>query len=511
MPTGWGSGPWGSSPWGAALPASPPTGAAVASVKSLDLRRVRVQFNAGVDPSALEAYPYVFASLSVPAYNPTVKSARFINGPGIVLNSLVELYLENCLSLGVSYELTITGVIGVPAGSATFVAFSPNWPATRRMELWDVIPRINKVEDESEHLERFILCIQDQLDTTLSFIDNWPNILDPDLAEERFLDLMLADLGNPFRIEELTESDKRLLVRLLVKIYQLKGTDVGIIAALRFFMKFESQISLFRQTGAKLGKAGTIRSRLDDTFVLGGGTAYDFALTVATTDPPGRALTAQEESRISKIVDYMKAVNERFLKPIFYGLVGTERMMILGSSLAVSISWQQTEVVPDYWRVYSRTNTPRVSPFNTARYTEVAGGITTATLYTPFGTDPLGTNYYFTVVPVYQGRKGFTSKVEVRNNLLAPSGVLATGGIRKVTVTWASMGDATSYVVYKTLHTTASSSLPIVADFRFEVLGGETSFVDEDVLPGEVVHYCVVARVGDAEGAFSLSVTGTAT
>lgn len=469
-----------------------------------------MQFNAGVDISALESYPYVFSASVLPSYNPTVSSARFINGTGIVQDSLVELYLENCLSPGITYELTITGIVGVPAGAATFVAFSPNWPANREMELWDYIPSINKREDTTEHLERFVLCIQDQLDTTLSFIDNWTDIIDPDRAPERYLDLMLADLGNPFLFEDLTETDKRLLLRLLVRLYQLKGTDQGIEAALRFFMRFESQISLFRQSGALLGDALTQLNNLDDTFVLGGGGPYDFALTVATTNSAGRALTAQEESRIEKIVDYMKPVIARFMKPVFYGLVAPARVQISGSSSSVTVSWSQTTTVPDNWRVYSRPTAPGVSPFNSARFVEVVGTTTTATISTPIGTDAAGTNYFFVLVPVYAAREGLRSRIEVRNNLIAPTGVLATGGIRSVLVTWGEVTGATSYRVYKTLSTTASSSTPIVADFGFDVLGGATSFKDDDLLPGQVVHYCVVALTGDSEGYYSLSVSGTA-
>lgn len=507
--SGWGSGTWGQSPWGASEGA-PPTGAVIASVKSLDLRRVRVQFNAGVDASALQSYPYVFSATVLPSYNPSVLSARFVNGTGIVLDSLVELYLENCLSPGITYELTITGIIGVPASAANFVAFSPNWPANREMTLWDYVPGINKREDTTEHLERFVLCIQDQLDTTLSFIDNWTDIIDPDRAPERFLDLMLGDLGNPFLFEDLTEVDKRLLLRLLVKLYQLKGTDQGIEASLRFFMRFESQISLFRQSGALLGDAITQLNNLDDTFVLGGGGPYDFALTVATTSPPGRALTAREESRIETIVDYMKPVMARFIKPVFYGLVAPTRVQITGTSSDVTISWPQTATEPDIWRVYSRPTAPGVSPFNSARYTEVAGSTTTATISTPIGADPAGTTYFFVLVPLYNTREGFRSGVEVRNNLSAPAGVVAVGGIRSVSVSWTTVAAATSYRVYKTLPTTASSSTPIVADFVFDVLGGAASFNDEGLLPGQVVHYCVVALTGDSEGFYSLSVSGTA-
>jgi phage tail-like protein len=507
---GWGSGQYGHTPWGGGVPAAPPAPAAVQFVKSLDLRHVWIQFNASVDPFALQPSPYTFIAQSVPSFNPTVKSARYINGKGIVLNSLVELYLENDLSPGVTYELDILAFTGVPDSTASFVAFAPNWPPTRSMFLWDYVPTINKAEDTSEHLERFILCIQDQLDTTLSAIDNWTNILDLDHAPEAYLDLMLLDLGNPFAFESLTEGDKRALLGMLVKMYQLKGTDPGIKAAVRFFMGFDSQISLFRSSGSLLGSHTVPIDLLNDSFVLGGGGPHDFALTVATTDPAGRALTALESSRIGKIVDVVKPVMSRFVRPIFYGLSAPTRVQIAGNSASVTVSWLQTATVPDNWRVYFRQNAPGVTPFSSARYTQVSGSTTTLAVSTPVGTDAAGSTYYFVLVPYYQTKEGFHSEIEVRNNLSAPSAVVATAGVRSVTVSWAANAAATSYKVYKTLPTTASSSTPLVADFVFEVSGDETSYLDKGLLPGQVCHYCVVARIGDSEGFYSLSVSGTA-
>lgn len=484
-------------------------GATVDGVKCRDLHHVRIQFSNEVLPSALKPEAYRFASLATPTFNPTVKSVRYVNGRGIIFNSLIELTLHDDLSPGIEYEIYISGVQGVAATSATFLSYSPNWPAARNFQLWDFVPTINKAEDQTQDLEKFFLVLQDQLDTQLASIDNWSDILDSDRADEAYLDAMLADLGNPFTFEDIYENDKRLLLRVLVQIYKKKGTDDAIRDAIRLFMGFDSQINLYRDSGAKLGKAGTVRSRLDGSFVLGGGGPFDFALTVATTEPAGRPLTSTEKTRIERIVSVVKPVMARFIGPVFSGLPGAEGVQISGNSSAVTISWAQGTVIPDYWRVYYRLNSG-TSAFNTARYAQVSGGSTSATISTPAVPDSPGTTYYFVVVAYEESRKGFRSEVEVRNNLAAPTSVVAIGGVRTVALTWGSVAGATSYKVYKTLSTTAGSSTPVVADFAFEVLGGSTGYVDAGLLPGQTVHYCVVARVGDSEGFFSSSVTGTA-
>src|SRR5690606_30992264 len=89
--------------------------------------------------------------------------------------------------------------------------------------------------DETGDLENFMAVLQDVLELLLGEVDRFPDILDPDLAPEPFLDLMLEDLGNPFAFD-LTELQKRRLIAVLVQIYRQKGTAAGIRNAIRFFL-----------------------------------------------------------------------------------------------------------------------------------------------------------------------------------------------------------------------------------------------------------------------------------
>lgn len=70
-------------------------------------------------------------------------------------------------------------------------------------------------------------------------IEAFQEIIDPDTAPEVFVDLMLANLGNPFKSVSLTLTQKRKLVRLLIPIYKQKDTERGIVNAIRFLTGIE--------------------------------------------------------------------------------------------------------------------------------------------------------------------------------------------------------------------------------------------------------------------------------
>jgi hypothetical protein len=185
----------------------------------------------------------------------------------------------------------------------------------------------------------------------------------------------------------------------------------------------------------------------------------------------------------------------------------TDRVQISGDAASVTVSWKQTTVVPTNWRVYYRRTAPGATPFNSNAYVQVAGGTTTTTITTPIGDDAEGTLYHFALVPVAGGKEGFVSEVEVRNQLAAPSGLVATGGARKITLSWNPVVGATSYKLYKKA---TAPTTPVNAEFVFEIYGGATTYVDTGLLPQESASYSVTALVADSEGAYSATVTGTA-
>lgn len=119
----------------------------------------------------------------------------------------------------------------------TLTAPSLGFPAERSFDLWRMLPEFNRREDDegTGDLRRFISCLQEIVNLQLYEVDHWTDILDRDKAAERYLDAMLLDLGNPFAFD-LTEIEKRRLLRVLVSIYRQKGTARGIINVIRFFL-----------------------------------------------------------------------------------------------------------------------------------------------------------------------------------------------------------------------------------------------------------------------------------
>lgn len=189
--------------------------------------------------------------------------------------------------------------------SADFVGYECEQPAARRFLIRDMVPDMNLAEDETEDLAKFLALAQEVVDLLLCDVDRWTNILDLDRAEERFLDAILASLGNPFDFE-LTEAEKRRLARVLVSIYKQKGTDPGIINAVRLFLGLEVDIDVPALTGNwVLGV-----SELGDTTILG---TNDLAKKLSFYVISSVILTDEQRERITEIVLYMMRAECHFL------------------------------------------------------------------------------------------------------------------------------------------------------------------------------------------------------
>lgn len=129
-------------------------------------------------------------------------------------------------------------------------------------------------------------------------VDRFADFLDPDTTTSAGVEAMLADLGNPFDFVDLTDDEKRRLVRLLVPLYKQKGTDPGIRNAVRLFLGFEVTLTPYLGEGLSLGE-----SELGVDWVLGPSTSfmrYAFDVNV------GLNLTDEQRARLRAIVVYMK-------------------------------------------------------------------------------------------------------------------------------------------------------------------------------------------------------------
>lgn len=283
----------------------------VVGAQARALKRVRVSFDENVkqvsalaSDDALNPDLYAIERTSAPAVDVTVV------GVEPVTNSSIDLLTDIELTPGASYRVSVTGVVDLfgnavapPDNQADFVGFQPPRPARRRFELYQLLPMLNRREDQTGDLRRFLLCLQEVAELLLADIDGFTDILDPDIAPEPFVDVMLADLGNPFPFD-LSVGDKRRLLNVLVAVYREKGTGVGIKNAIRFFLGLEIDIQSYAGEGLILGE-----SLLGEDWVLGASGPFSaFAFDLIAP----RALTTEERSRIRTIVDYMKPAHTHF-------------------------------------------------------------------------------------------------------------------------------------------------------------------------------------------------------
>lgn len=193
-------------------------------------------------------------------------------------------------------------------GTGLFEAFSPNTPTGRQFNLIDFMPAVLVEADLTGDLRKLISVFQDCTDVILADIDDFSDIYDVDKADEQYLDAILFDLGNPF-LFDLSVTDKRRLIQILVDLYQQKGTEPGVINAIRFFTAIEIvDVVEHLDNCLILGV-----SELGVSWVLCPGVSFDrFSFDIIV----GSVLTQFERDSIRTIVDYMKPAHTHFINLI---------------------------------------------------------------------------------------------------------------------------------------------------------------------------------------------------
>ncbi len=282
----------------------------VISAMAIDTKTVRVSFD---EPIAQELQPssYLFTRLSIPAVDVVAVSVVLASA------TTVEVTTDIDLTPGATYELVVVNVtdlvgntVAPPNDTVTFVAFVPPRPLTRRFDLWQFLPRKNRDEDTSGELRLFISCLQEITDLMLFDVDRFTTIFDPDIAPEWAVDLMLTGLGNPFAFT-LSLANKRRLLRILTKIYALKGTAVGLIEVVLFFLGIPITIISYTGESLVLGE-----SLLGVDWELGPSNAwaiYSFEIVAPF------ALTDDQRTQIAGIANYMKPAHThlaRIVEPV---------------------------------------------------------------------------------------------------------------------------------------------------------------------------------------------------
>ncbi|HET9621793.1 MAG TPA: phage tail protein [Kofleriaceae bacterium] len=287
----------------------------VVGAQARELARIRVSFDRPVvqndphDPGdALQPAHYLLTAVSAPAVGASVIDVA------LATDAAVDLLADVSLSPGASYQVDVVGIGGASAdgtapanGSARFIGFVPPRPAGRVFELYRFLPELNRREDTTGDLQRFLACLQEVTDLLCVEIDHFTDLLDPDLAPDPILDLMLGELGDPFAFD-LSVVDKRRLLNVLVAMYREKGTAQGIVNAIRFFLGLDVQITSYAGGALFLGE-----SQLGEDWVLGPSTSAA-ALSFEVVSP--RLLTLEERHRLRQIIGYLKPAHTHFARLI---------------------------------------------------------------------------------------------------------------------------------------------------------------------------------------------------
>lgn len=209
-------------------------------------------------------------------------------------------------AIGVADDSVAGNVTAAPDADATFTAWTPpSWPSRRSFDFYSMFSDHDRTQDTSGDLESICSVLQDVIDIMLWQIDSYPDIWDVDDAPIEHVRAMLEDLGNPFNLD-ITETQERKLLELLVPIYQQKGTEQGIINLARFFAGLEITdiVPALEETWI-LGD--TEMGLLGETTVLAPSNAaarYTFQVIV------DRALTASETTILDEIIRKMKCAHE---------------------------------------------------------------------------------------------------------------------------------------------------------------------------------------------------------
>ncbi len=286
-----------------------------------DLQRVRVRFN--------EAVVQLDATVVTDALDPDNWTIdRILDGlipvAAVVVESVepvtsfeVDLITDIPLTPSGPYRVTAINLtdlkanaIIAPDNTVTFTGWRPPTPGDRDFDLYRMLPLLNRNEDaDILDLQRFIACFQEIVDLQLWDIDRFLDILDPDLAPIEDVELMLLDLGNPFTFD-LSDTDKRRLVQVLISIYQLKGTGPGILQTILFFMGIEVTIDAYNADPDALILG---ESELGVSWSLGPGSSFQrYSFTVTSL----HVLTVLQRQQLTAIVDYMKPAHTHFVSLI---------------------------------------------------------------------------------------------------------------------------------------------------------------------------------------------------
>lgn len=350
-----------------------------------DLRTLRVTFDGVVHSTGYTAANYIVWAQREQAGNPlpgaavTVLEVLEVSGSA---GTQVDLVVSDELSPLVNYLVTVTGVTGVAPPYNKIVIQALEFPTPSGRD-FDISSHFEHITPEEVDLDKdaFLAVCDDILKVLMLDVDLFTDIVDPDVCEEAMLDLMLADMGNPFSQFDFTEIEKRRMVRLLLPIAKQKGTGPGIVNVIRLLMQMDAEIIPAPRVGLILGT-----SMLDVDWVLGYGTPFAFQIRIVTSTG---TFPAETYNRLVQIVEHMKSAEETVR---IYACLAPPRNLVANVSVPnqITLTWDPpvSGDSGDYMIAWKRS--PGVTSYN-AQLIPVA-----ALTYTVVGV-PTGQTRYFVV------------------------------------------------------------------------------------------------------------------
>lgn len=297
------------------------------SARAIGVYEVEVEWNEPIADASLDPSLFVLALESEgPAFVPNVQDVRRDSDRP----ERIVLTIDQPATPGATYTVTASADVADALGNtvepeyntATFDAYvSPLSPANRLLSLYQELPAAERDTDQFGELKLFCDVLDEGLRALAVVADDWPLIaVDPDTAREDFLDAILWELGNPFEWLPLDIQKKRLLARWMHALVALKGSGIGIRAAIRLLLGIETQVHVYGFGGAAIGSA-----EMGSTFILGSDDEDDLYTFWVIVD---EQLDTETREYMNRIIDIMKVAHERHL-----------------------IVEPQTLFVPDHWQM----------------------------------------------------------------------------------------------------------------------------------------------------------------
>ena len=196
-----------------------------------------------------------------------------------------------------------------------FVGYQPSKVVRGSLHLWDEVGTVHRQDDiGTGELLALFTALQEVLDRMIEDVDAFTlETMDIETIRRDFLPVLLWDLGNPFAFD-LTPYEQRKLAGVLVGMYRQKGTCVGIVNAVRFFVGVElvgcskSWADTWRLHGGSYPSTVVPQGgpyKLDLNARLGPGTRTEIETFWLLHPTPG-SITADQLAQIEAITDYMK-------------------------------------------------------------------------------------------------------------------------------------------------------------------------------------------------------------